>query len=248
MIDGYAKHAVVWDWDGFDNTQEYDYWCKYAKKFGAKVLIPMCALGQAGAYMAQHGLNVTAFDITQEMIAEGKKRFGSIENLSFHVANICDFELDDKQFDFAFLATQDLHLLENIEMVTKAFKSIAAHLRKGACLALELVLPSAESYASPLRVFHPRVVNYTDKKVWKEGKSNYDAATRKHCIDQTVYIEAENGVDSFDYSVVLQYFERGDILSALDESGFDVTGEYSDRDREPLTSKSGDWIIEAIKK
>ena len=46
MIDDYRKHAVVWDWDGFDNSLEYEYWCKYAKHYGNKVLIPMCALGQ----------------------------------------------------------------------------------------------------------------------------------------------------------------------------------------------------------
>lgn len=30
MIDDYAKHAVVWYWDGYDNTPDYDYWCNYA--------------------------------------------------------------------------------------------------------------------------------------------------------------------------------------------------------------------------
>ena len=64
MIDDYRKHAVVWDWDGFDNSLEYEYWCEYARHYGKKVLIPMCALGQVGAYMAQKGFSVTAFDIT----------------------------------------------------------------------------------------------------------------------------------------------------------------------------------------
>ena len=72
MIDDYRKHAVVWDWDGFDNSLEYEYWCKYTKHYGNKVLIPKCALGQTGAYMAQKGFSVTAFDITKEMIDEGK--------------------------------------------------------------------------------------------------------------------------------------------------------------------------------
>lgn len=43
MIEDYAKHAAVWDWDGYDNSAEYDYWCGYASKYGMKVLIPMCA-------------------------------------------------------------------------------------------------------------------------------------------------------------------------------------------------------------
>lgn len=120
MIEDYAKHAVVWDWDGFDNTPEYEYWCKYAEQFGNKVLLPMCALGQIGEYMAKKGFHVTAFDVTKEMIDEGQKRFGAINNLSLRVANICDFQFDEKDFDFTFLATQDLHLLSDIESVKKS--------------------------------------------------------------------------------------------------------------------------------
>ena len=40
------------------------------------------------------GLNVTAFDITKEMIYEGKKRFGDIENLSLRFGDIRNFRLD----------------------------------------------------------------------------------------------------------------------------------------------------------
>ena len=231
MIEDYAKHAAVWDWDGYDNYNEYDYWCNYANKFGRKVLIPMCALGQAGAYMAGKGFCVTAFDITKEMIDEGKKRFSSIENLELKVANICNFEFNEKDFDFCFITTQDLHLLSDIEMVKAAFISIAKHLRCGACLALELVLPSSESYQYPARTFYPRVPNYLDKKVWKESKNSYDAAAKKCYIDQIVYIQDNKGTTSFNYSVTLQYFERNEILNALNCAGFTVMGEYSNRSK-----------------
>ena len=145
MIDDYRKHAVVWDWDGFDNSLEYEYWCKYARQYGKKVLIPMCALGQVGAYMAQKGFSVTAFDITKEMIDEGEKRFRSVENLSLNIADICNLHLSESDFDFCFIATQDLHLLSDLKMVRKAFQSLSLHLREGGGLSLELVLPSSES-------------------------------------------------------------------------------------------------------
>ena len=247
MIDDYAKHAVVWDWDGYDNTPEYDYWCKYARLFGKKVLIPMCALGQVGSYMAQDGFNVTAFDITKEMIYEGQKRYGFIENLSLEIADICNFQFAEKNFDFAFLATQDLHLLSNIKAVKQAFVSIASHLRKGGCLVLELTLPAYESYEYPTKTFHPRVPNYKDKNVWKDGKGRYDAITKKHYIDQVVYIQDNKGIESFNYSIVLQYFERADILNILNDSGFAVTGEYSNRKKETWNLQDGEWIVEAIK-
>lgn len=247
MIEDYAKHAFVWDWDGYDNTPEYDYWCNYAAQFGKKILIPMCALGQIGAYMAQKGFYITAFDITKEMICEGQKRFGTVKNLSLAIANICDFKFDERNFDFTFLATQDLHLLPDIETVKKAFVSVAGHLRKGACFALELILPFAKSYEYPTRTFHPRVPNYTDKKVWKDGKSRYDAVTKRHYIDQVVYIQDDNGTESFDYSIILQYFEREEIIRVLNDAGFAIVGEYCNRNKEPWTFQSNEWIVEAIK-
>lgn len=248
MIEDYAKLAYVWDWDGYDATPEYDYWCSYAARFGKKVLIPMCALGQTGAYMAQKGFYVTAFDITKEMICEGRKRFGTVKNLSLMVADLCDFDFDEKDFDFTFIAAQDdLHLLPDIESVKKAFVSLAAHMRKGACLALELTLPSQESYEYPTRTYHPRVPGYTDKKVWKDGRGKYDAATKRHFIDQVVYVEDNKGTESFNYSVILQYYEREEIIAALDGAGFIVKGEFSDRAGEPWNPKSRKWIVEAIK-
>ena len=247
MIEDYAKHAAVWDWDGYDNSDEYDYWCGYASKYGKKVLIPMCALGQSGAYMAGKGFCVTAFDITKEMIDEGRKRFSSFENLTLKVADICNLNLAEKNFDFSFITTQDLHLLSDIRMVKQAFNSISEHLRKGACLALELVLPAFESYNCPKQTFYPRVPNYSDKKVWKEGQSRYDAVTKKHCIDQTVYIQSSRGTESFNYSVTLQYFERDEISEALNCAGFNVIGEYRNRNRECWIPGNQEWIVEAVK-
>lgn len=247
MINDYSKHAVVWDWDGYDNTPEYEYWCSYAGKFGHKVLLPMCALGSAGAYMAQHGFAVTAFDLTREMIIEGKKRFGSVNNLEFKVADICDFDFTCKSYDFVFLKDQDLHLLQTIEDVKKAFQCINKHMRKGGCLVLELTLPLKESFDTPKQIFHPRKPNYVDKKVWKESECRYDATEKRNYINQVVYVESEGKVEHFTYSVCLQYFDREIILNALTECGFIVKNEYSDRQKTTWAHGESFWSVEAVK-
>lgn len=208
----------------------------------------MCALGQTGAYMAQKGFFVTAFDITKEMIDEGKKRFGSVENLSLKIADICNLHLGESDFDFCFIATQDLHLLSDFKMVKVAFRSLASHLREGGGLSLELVLPSSESFELPKQTFYPQVPNYTDKKVWKESKNRYDAFTKRLHIDQIVYIQDEKGITSFPYSVTLQYYEQDEIRSALKDAGFMITGEFQNRNKELWTTESSEWIIESIKK
>ncbi|MCL2408729.1 MAG: class I SAM-dependent methyltransferase [Oscillospiraceae bacterium] len=248
MLNDYQKQAAVWDWDGYDNTPEYEYWCEYAGQFGKNVLIPMCALGEVGAYMAEKGFHATAFDITPEMIAEGKARYGATIGLELVVGDIFELDLHRKDFDFAFIAGNgDLYLLQSVEDVEKAFISIHKHLRPGACLSLELSLPSKKSWSYPKKVFHPRVPNYTDKKVWKENESRYNANEKRQYINQTVYIEDSGGVESFTQSVLLQYYEREIILELLNKCGFIVQNEYCDHQKAPWKQGDDFWIVEAIR-
>jgi ubiquinone/menaquinone biosynthesis C-methylase UbiE len=208
----------------------------------------MCAHGKAGAYLAEKGLAVTAFDYTPAMIAEGSKRYGSVPGLQLLIADITALDLPEKNFDFTFLAGYgDIHLLPDRKAIEKAFQSLHAHLRVGGCLALELTLPAAQSWSSPKRAFQPRVPHYTDKKVWKENEGHYNADEKRQYITQTVYIQDENGLDSFTQEIQLQYYERGEILAALSDCGFTVRGEYKNREKEPWTTDSLDWYVEAVK-
>ena len=246
MLNDYKRQALVWDWDGYDDSPEYEYWCSYAERFGKNVLIPMCAHGKIGAYMAEKGFNVTAFDITPEMIVEGKKRYGNVKELRLTIADLLNLDLKDKHFDFVFIAgSGDLHLLQSIHDVEKALVSLRNHMKTGSCLVLELSLPSSESWISPMRMFHPRVPNYTDKKIWKENEGKYVAEEKRQYITQTVYIEDDNGTDSFVQSVCLQYYEREEILELLGKCSFDLKGEYKNKQKEPWTHGERFWIVEA---
>lgn len=246
MFTNYSDHAAVWDWDGYDNTQEYEYWCNYAKKYGNKVLIPMCALGQTGAYMAQNGFFVTAFDYTQEMIDEGKKRFGKIKNLELVVGDIRNISLNENSFDFAF--TMDLEVLDNIDSVKKAFSTLEKHMRKGGGLVLDMTLPSKDSWNSPTKIFHQRKPNYTNKKVWKEGSGRYDSTTKKHYIDQIIFIEDKNGTKQINHSICMQLYEREELIQALNECGFIIVNESGSRNKESWKSGDNEWIVEVIKR
>ncbi|MDR1465196.1 MAG: class I SAM-dependent methyltransferase [Oscillospiraceae bacterium] len=248
MYNNYEKQAFVWDWDAFDDTPEYEYWRSYAERFGQNVLVPMCALGQSAAYLAEHGFSVTAFDITPEMISEGKARFGAVGGLELIVGDILSLDLETKNYDFTFLAGHgDLHLLQTLGDVRQAFHSLHRRLRAGGCLALELSLPAPESFCYPKREYQPRVPRYTDKKVWKVNEGRYDAAEKRNYIEQTVHVESAADAEAFTQRVCLQYYERGEILALLKQCGFSVQGEFSDRARMPWTPGQCEWLVEAVK-
>jgi SAM-dependent methyltransferase len=244
----YTNHARYWDWSGYDRTPEDRYWYNYARKYGNTVLSPMCALGETGAYMARHGLTVTAFDITPEMIAEGKKRFTDVQGLKLFVGDVTDFRFDIVPVDFCFSA--DFEMLPCIEDVKKAFTCINHHMRRGGGLIIDALLPPKESSAWPLETYMPFKKVYPDRKVWKTGSGHNDAETGRRTISQTFYIEHDDDgrLESFDHSFYMQCYSHEEWLNAFQECGFNVVGEYKNRELESWKSGSDDFIMfEAVK-
>ena len=249
-IGNYTQHARYWDWGklDYDKTPHDDYWYNYAKQYGNSVLIPMCAWGETGAYMAKRGMTVTAFDITPEMIAEGKKRFGDNSGLLLLEGDITDFRFDITPADFCFCV--DLGHIHPIEKIKKAFACINYHLRDGGGLVIETGITdyTCETTETELETFRCKENPYPDRTVYKTGITRNEADTGRFYIFQTMYIEHNDGKkEQFKHEFYLQGYKRVQWLEALYDCGFDVVGEYKNREKEPWNEGDGFWIVEAVK-
>lgn len=245
-IGNYAKHAAIWDWSGYDRTKEFEFWCNLAEPYGKKALSAMCAIGEAGAYMVGKGFDVTALDITKEMIEEGRCRYKDLKNLKFVCSDVRNFELADKTYDFAFIGSTDLHHMQTEEDMIKVLTSIHQHLRSSGGLGLELWYPSESSWTSPKRKFEPlNDIADSAVKVWKEGQTDYDAENQVVTISQEVYIQAGNDVEHFTHAFKLQLFSRELLLKLLNECGYKVKQEYGGYNLESWEPGSSKWIVEA---
>lgn len=248
-IGNYAQHAPFWDFGGHDRTPEHAYWAGFAGRYGQRVLMPMCALAETGAYMARHGFDVTAFDITPEMVSEARRRFGGVANLSIWEGDVTSFQFDIPPADFCY--SMDFGHLQTLEAVRSAFACIRGHLRHGGALVIEtnLRLPGEVSSASPRQCFRPVRQLYPHLTVWKTGETHYDAETGRRTILQTFYSRDEDGnTTQFDHDFVLQGYFRGEWLEAFREEGFDVLHEHHTRTIGSWQSGGGGFcIFEAVK-
>ena len=241
----YSQHARYWDWSGHDRTEEHEYWLHYAEKYGKHVLIPMCAWGETGAYLARRGFSVTAFDITPEMIAEGKKHYGDLPGLTLYEGDVTDFRFDIPPVDFCF--SMDFGHILTIENLKKALACIGKHMRIGGCLAIETSFrrPGAKSDYTPTQTFQPMKQVYPDIKAWKTGDTRNDAKTGRCTISQTFYAEHGDGhVESFGHAFYLQSYSRREWHAALKEAGF---GAIKHGRRAPRAGYGGGDTIEAVK-
>jgi len=248
MQTNYAAHAAYWDWDEYDNSEDYNFWCKISDKYGKRILSAMGAIGAAGAYMARNGYIVTVLDYTEEMISEGKKRFGNIKGLDFVQADICDFELKDKNYDFCFIAGQDINLLLSIEVVGNALRNIRNHLRYGGCLGLDVCYPPGESHSFSVPRVEPRVPRKDGIYIWKENKGSYDAETQMHNIYQIGHVE-KDGIETqtFEHSVSLRYYDKELLLDVFQKSGYKIIGEYCNHNFEKSDNPYDNYVFELEK-
>jgi len=245
LVGNYKEHAAIWDWDGYNNNEENIFWYNWAKKYGKNVLIPMCALGEKGVYMAENGLNVTAFDITHEMVIEGNKRYGNIQNLKIIYGDIRNFQFNIDPIDFVFVL--DIQHLLNISDIKNAFISINKHMRKGGCFVIEMDLPSKKSFNWKNKFYYPRKIKYNDKKIWKKGDGYYDPNTKQTHIYQKVFVENKEGIKNFEHKFILQSYDRKEIHEVLIYEGFKIKNEYSDHNFSKYCGENK-ILIEAIKK
>lgn len=248
MSSNYSMHAAVWDWAGYDRAMEFEFWSQMASRYGNNVLSLMSALGETGAFLACEGFNVTALDYTEEMVMEGRKRYSYLQNLEFFRADARDFDLN-KQYDFCFIGSSDLHHFMTKEDIKLVVDSINKHLRKGGGLGLELWYPAESSWSSPIRKFEPFKNVYADKLVWKEGKTEFDFDTMRIKISQTIFQKYTDNekVDSFNHDFELQLYNRDELLSLFMKCGFSVKGEYGDYKYSLWEKDSPSWLIELVK-
>ncbi len=244
----YKEHAKYWEWDAYDRSGEFEFWCALAKNYGSKVLSAMGATGQAGAYMAQKGFDVTVLDYTKEMISEGKKKYASIKNLCFAQGDIRDYSAK-KPFDFVFIASADLHHLTSIGEINKALRCLNKALRSNGGLALKLWLPGDESFESAQRVFEAHKAAFTDRRVYKKGYTRFDAVSKKVEIRQTVYVEFMDGKkEDFRHNVDLQLYEKEELLTAFYNNGFMLEKQFGGIDFSPYREGESDWFVLLSKK
>ena len=246
-IGNYAQHAQYWDWGSLDHDRTPDDEIKYAfaRQYGNSILLPMCAWGHLGAYMAERGMKVTAFDITPEMIEEGKKRFGDIANLKLVVGDATDFHINIELVDICAFA--EMGWIHSLDGIKKALRCINNHLREGGYLILDEFIGAYDSQTE-LETFRVKKNPYPDRIVYETGITRNEAITRRCYVSQTVHIEYNDGIkEQFDHSFYLQGYTRDEWLGALKECGFEVKAEYRDLMKEPWSEDDSNWVVEAIK-
>lgn len=139
-----------------------------APKPGQKILDLAAGTGASSIVLAQQGADVTAADFSAGMIAEGRRRYGNVSNISFAEADAMDLPFDDDTFDTVTIS----YGLRNVNDPRKAISEMFRVTKPGGTIVIaEFSTPPARFFAAFYRFYNAQVL----PRIARLVSSNSDA-------------------------------------------------------------------------
>jgi demethylmenaquinone methyltransferase / 2-methoxy-6-polyprenyl-1,4-benzoquinol methylase len=141
-----------------------------APRRGQRILDLAAGTGASSVALAASGADVVAADFSPGMIAEGRRRHGSIRNLSFVEADATALPFADGDFDTVTMSFG----LRNVSEPKKALAELLRVTRPGGRIVVcEFSHPPARAFAALYRFYNARVLPAVAKAVSSNAEA-YD--------------------------------------------------------------------------
>lgn len=201
---------------------------------GKQILDVGCGTGLLSVKLARKGANVTAIDLSSDMLAVAEKRALDLA-LPIHFIEQPMQEIQgEENYDVAVIAIDSLNYLQEREDVLQTFKGIHSSLKLGGKLLFDVH-----------STFKTDTIFLEGPFTFDNGRIAYIWETEQGDADHSVFselaffIREDNGLYSrFDESHVQRTFHVYEYVDMLREAGFTIERIFADWEDEPPTEES----------
>lgn len=246
LYEGVAKY---YDIEESEYQQEdMDFYIEYAQKCKGNILELGCGTGRVSLKLASLGYDVTALDLSKEMIqiVERKKNEQNC-NLEIICGNMSEFHLN-KRFSLILTPGRSFQSLSEQKDIISALSYIYQHLIQGGLFILDLFQPETflkYQCKDDKTIFSKTVGN--EKITMKYACNHIDKKNKIVHTTHTYEIEKDNNFHQTQKAYMeLRYYEYKEIVTLLESVGFKIKEKYGWYDKCSL-EKGHEIIIVAEK-
>ena len=236
------EDALFYDDEFRERAHEIPFFLRHAKASAGPVLEIACGTGRLTLPIAAAGIEIAGVDVSAAMIAEARHK--SLEaNLAvdWYVQDARIMELH-RSFALAFIATNALQHLEDLDSLRDLFSRVRAHMKPEGLFILDVFHPSIAKLSRSLGAPHSRKsFSLPDgRRIDIEADSEYlpDAQVLHFIL---TYRHEGQIVRTKD--VRMRCFFPEELLALCDLGGFDVVARYGDYDETPFCASSPKQIV-----
>lgn len=227
----------------------------FTARTGGPVLDLGCGAGRFLVPLAEAGYAVTGVDTSAAMLREAESAVADA-GLTGNVAlRQDDFRtlatLGDERFALAFCAQNTFLHMPDTEAQQAALRAVAAHIRPGGLLVLDLIHPNPEllgAYYGAI-THEATFASVEGRRVDRFVSAFYHAATQT--VTATWFYDI-TGLDRTLHRIVVPFsmrlVGRYEIALLLEGAGFAVEAVYADADLSPLDDGADRMLIIAVRR
>jgi SAM-dependent methyltransferase len=239
-------------YDLFPFEADLPLYLKLAAVQGGRVLELACGSGRVLVPLARAGHEVVGVDASPHMLALTAAKLRAAgptvaDRARLVPGDMRAFELGEL-FDLAVIAVKSFaYLISRVDQ-QRALAAVAAHLRPGGLLVLDLLHPSPAWLLEPSGSLRQDLVQYVPERgvtvARTEAVVSTDLAAQVRVIRSAYEIVADDGsVTKRFVEWPYRYTYRFEAEHLLERAGFDVEAIYGGYRREPFTSDSPTLLI-----
>jgi len=243
----WGQEALAELYDVFPFSADLPLYLELAAAQGGRVLELCCGSGRVLVPLAQAGHAIVGLDASGPMLALARRKLaaagpGAQERARLVQGDIREFDLS-QQFDLAIIAVNSFTYLVSRADQQRALACVAAHLRPGGLLAIDLFNPSPVWLARPAGNLNQDLVQHDPERgrtvARTETVVSTDLAAQVRVIRSAYDIVARDG--SLTRRFVewpFRYTFRHEAEHLLERAGFEIEALYGGHQREPFESDS----------
>jgi len=239
-------------YDLFPFDADIPLYLELASAQGGRVLEVACGSGRVLVPQARAGHHVVGLDASPHMLARAHEKLtaaglGESGRVRLVQGDMRTFELGEV-FDLAVIAVKSFAYLLTRADQQRALAAVAAHLRPGGLLALDLLHPSPAWLLEPPGSLRQDLVQHVPERSVTLART--EAVVSTDLADQVRVIRSAYEVVADDGSVTKRFVEwpyrytfRFEAEHLLERAGFEIDAVYGGYRREPFTSESRTMLL-----
>jgi SAM-dependent methyltransferase len=219
---------------------------------GGHVLELACGSGRVLVPLVQAGHQVVGLDASPAMLALVRQKLDAAGSAVSARARLVQGDMREfalgETFDFALIAVKSLaYLVQRVDQ-QRVLAAIAAHLRPGGLLALDLMHPAPAWLIQPPGTLHQDLVQHLPERgltlARTETVVSTDLAAQVRVIRSAYELVTDEGVVTKRFvEWPYRYLYRFEAELLLEQAGFEVEAIYGGYAREPFVSDSRTMLI-----
>jgi SAM-dependent methyltransferase len=242
----YDPLADLYDLE-YDHDHDLPFWLALAEREDGPVVEWGAGTGRLAAPLACAGLDVTAVEVSGNMVEKGRQKGGTVEWIRGDMRHA---KLG-RRYDLAVCAFNSFLCLLSVDDALAFLRNARDHLESDGLLGIEVsAFAPEELYEGGPALHHDftreLVRGKTGRTLGRFSVSRYDAATQ--LLQMRLFYELyehENLKNKRAHELTIRVVGRGELELMLRLAGFEVEAVYGGFEGEPFTATSDHLIVPA---